>query len=217
MRRRWPGCQLAGISGQPAKARQAARSPICVIVDGYDGPQPLTGVRPMSDMRLIVAGAGGRMGRTLIQAIAETKGADARGRGRCAGLGRDRPRRRRACRPRPQRHHASAPTSSRCSPTPTACIDFTIPAATVAFAELTARHGRVHIIGTTGLIGEDEKLIAEAGQARRDRQVRQHEPRRQPARGADQARGARRSTRTSTSRSSRCTTTRRSMRRPAPR
>ena len=28
----------------------------------------------MSDMRLIVAGAGGRMGRTLIKAIAETKG-----------------------------------------------------------------------------------------------------------------------------------------------
>ena len=28
----------------------------------------------MSDMRLVVAGAGGRMGRTLIKAIAETKG-----------------------------------------------------------------------------------------------------------------------------------------------
>ena len=28
----------------------------------------------MSDMRLIVAGAGGRMGRTLVKAIAETKG-----------------------------------------------------------------------------------------------------------------------------------------------
>ena len=41
----------------------------------------------MSDMRLIVAGAGGRMGRTLIKAIAETKGLDARRRGRCAGLG----------------------------------------------------------------------------------------------------------------------------------
>ncbi|MDZ4369114.1 MAG: 4-hydroxy-tetrahydrodipicolinate reductase, partial [Afipia sp.] len=28
----------------------------------------------MADMRLIVAGAGGRMGRTLIRAIAETEG-----------------------------------------------------------------------------------------------------------------------------------------------
>ena len=35
----------------------------------------------MADMRLIVAGAGGRMGRTLVKAIAETKGLVARGRG----------------------------------------------------------------------------------------------------------------------------------------
>jgi dihydrodipicolinate reductase len=34
-----------------------------------------TGETTMSEMRLIVAGAGGRMGRTLIKAIAETKGA----------------------------------------------------------------------------------------------------------------------------------------------
>ena len=32
----------------------------------------------------------------------------------------------------------------------------------MAFAELTARNGLVHIIGTTGLSGENEKLIAEA-------------------------------------------------------
>jgi 4-hydroxy-tetrahydrodipicolinate reductase len=41
-------------------------------------------------------------------------------------------------------------------------IDFTIPAATLALAELAARHGKVHIIGTTGLSGENEKLVAEA-------------------------------------------------------
>ena len=35
-------------------------------------------------------------------------------------------------------------------------IDFTVPAATLAFAELTARAGKVHIIGTTGLSAEDE-------------------------------------------------------------
>ena len=38
----------------------------------------------MADMRLIVAGAGGRMGRTLVKAIAETKGLVARGRARGA-------------------------------------------------------------------------------------------------------------------------------------
>ncbi len=34
----------------------------------------------MADMRLIVAGAGGRMGRTLVKAIAETKGLRSRAR-----------------------------------------------------------------------------------------------------------------------------------------
>ena len=41
-------------------------------------------------------------------------------------------------------------------------LDFTIPAATIAFAELAARASLVHIIGTTGLTGENDKLIAEA-------------------------------------------------------
>ena len=41
-------------------------------------------------------------------------------------------------------------------------LDFTVPAATVAFAELTARRGIVHVIGTTGLSGENENLIEQA-------------------------------------------------------
>jgi 4-hydroxy-tetrahydrodipicolinate reductase len=41
-------------------------------------------------------------------------------------------------------------------------VDFTVPAATVAFAEHTARTGCAHVIGTTGLTGESEALIAEA-------------------------------------------------------
>jgi 4-hydroxy-tetrahydrodipicolinate reductase len=41
-------------------------------------------------------------------------------------------------------------------------LDFTVPAATVAFAELTARKRLVHVIGTTGLSGENEKLIVQA-------------------------------------------------------
>ena len=40
----------------------------------------------MTDMRLIVAGAGGRMGRTLVKAIAETEGVDAGGRAGRAAL-----------------------------------------------------------------------------------------------------------------------------------
>jgi 4-hydroxy-tetrahydrodipicolinate reductase len=115
----------------------------------------------MADMRLIVAGAGGRMGRTLIKAIAETKGlalagaVDAPGSaviGRDAGelagvgsngisVGAD-----------------AAPLLANAD----GLIDFTIPAATLALAELAARHGKVHIIGTTGLSGESEKVVAEA-------------------------------------------------------
>jgi 4-hydroxy-tetrahydrodipicolinate reductase len=37
-----------------------------------------------------------------------------------------------------------------------------VPAATLALAELAAKAGTAHIIGTTGLSAEDEKLIAEA-------------------------------------------------------
>lgn len=115
----------------------------------------------MSGMRLIVAGAGGRMGRTLIQAIAASKDAtlvgaiDApesavigRDAGELAGLGAN----------GLKVQTDAAPLLAEAD----GLLDFTIPAATVAFAELAARMGRVHVIGTTGLSGENEKLIAEA-------------------------------------------------------
>ena len=116
----------------------------------------------MSDMRLIVAGAGGRMGRTLDPCHR----GDRRSRRWWARwtrrVGGDRPRCRRAGGARQERRCTLPPMSSRCSPTPTALLDFTIPAATLALAELAARKGLVHVIGTTGLSGENEKLIAEA-------------------------------------------------------
>jgi 4-hydroxy-tetrahydrodipicolinate reductase len=115
----------------------------------------------MADMRLIVAGAGGRMGRTIIKAIAETKGLSLAGAvegagsavigrdsGELAGLGKN--------------GIAVAADVAPLLAQADGLIDFTVPAATVALAELTARTGRVHVIGTTGLSGENEKLIAEA-------------------------------------------------------
>jgi 4-hydroxy-tetrahydrodipicolinate reductase len=117
----------------------------------------------MADMRLIVAGAGGRMGRTLIATIAaapgvtlvgavEAPGAAVIGRdaGELAGLGKN-----------------NIAVSAEVAPLLTQAdglVDFTAPAATLAFAELTARAGLVHIIGTTGLSKEDEALIATAAQ-----------------------------------------------------
>jgi len=115
----------------------------------------------MADMRLIVAGAGGRMGRTLIHAIAATDGAilagavDAPGSatigrdaGELAGLGKN-----------------GVTVAADIAPllaTADGLLDFTVPVATLALAEHTAKAGIVHVIGTTGLTAEDDTLIAEA-------------------------------------------------------
>ena len=110
----------------------------------------------MSDMRLIVAGAGGRMGRTLIQAITAADGAvDAPGSaaigrdaGELAGLGAN----------------GIKVTTDAAALLAAAdgLVDFTIPAASLIYAELVAKAGKVHVLGTTGFSGENEKLIAEA-------------------------------------------------------
>ena len=73
---------------------------------------------------------------------------------------------------------------------PMALIEFTIPAATLALAELTAAAGMVHVIGTTGHSAEEEALIAKAASRADDREIRQYESRRQSLGGAGQARGA---------------------------
>src|SRR5262249_14943622 len=112
---------------------------------------------PMSDMRLVVAGAGGRMGRTVIKAIAETGGVvlagaiDAPGAavigrdaGELAGLG-------------PNGIAVSAEAPALLAQTD-GLIDFTIPAATLALVAQSAAHGLVHIIGTTGFSPEHEKI-----------------------------------------------------------
>ena len=117
----------------------------------------------MSDMRLVVAGAGGRMGRTLIKAIADMDGVvltgavDAPGSavigrdaGELAGLGTNGVKL--AADPDPLLANADG------------LLDFTIPAATLALAEIVAKRGLVHVIGTTGLDAENEKLIAVAAQ-----------------------------------------------------
>jgi 4-hydroxy-tetrahydrodipicolinate reductase len=114
-----------------------------------------------SDMRVVIAGAGGRMGRTLIHAIAATRGltlvgaveaADSavigRDAGELAGLG-------------PNGIKVTSDVAAVLRQAD-GLIEFTIPAATLALAELTAAAGLVHIIGTTGQSAEDEALIAVA-------------------------------------------------------
>jgi 4-hydroxy-tetrahydrodipicolinate reductase len=121
----------------------------------------LNGEHAMSDMRLIVAGAGGRMGRTLINAIAAIDGAtlagaiDAPG---SAAIGRDAGELASLGKSGVIVGADLAPLVANAD----GLLDFTVPAATLALAEITAKAGLVHVIGTTGLSAEDDKLIAQA-------------------------------------------------------
>ena len=121
---------------------------------------------PNQDMKIVVVGAAGRMGQTLIRAVAETEGvvlsgaveregSDAIGKdaGEIAGLG------------------GNGGTISA-DPLPAfveadGVLDFTIPAASVEFSTLAAQARIVHVIGTTGCTDDDEaKFLAAARQAR---------------------------------------------------
>lgn len=115
----------------------------------------------MTDMRLIVVGAAGRMGRTLIRVVDETPGVTLAGAierdgapeigadsGLLAGLKAN-----------------GMPVVADPLPVFAAAdgvLDFTIPAATIALAELAAQARIVHVIGTTGLSPDDETKIAAA-------------------------------------------------------
>jgi 4-hydroxy-tetrahydrodipicolinate reductase len=115
----------------------------------------------MADIRLVVTGAAGRMGRMLVKTIHETPGAVLSGaleREGAIAMGED------------------AGLLAGCgkagvaiSADPLAAmldadgiLDFSAPAATVEFAALAAQARIVHIIGTTGLSADDLKRIAAA-------------------------------------------------------
>jgi 4-hydroxy-tetrahydrodipicolinate reductase len=115
----------------------------------------------MADMRVVIAGAGGRMGRTLIHAVAATKGltlagaADAPGSavigrdaGELAGLG-------------PNGIKVTSDVAALLR-NADGLIEFAVPAATLALAELTTAAGIVHVIGTTGHSAEEEAVITKA-------------------------------------------------------
>lgn len=115
----------------------------------------------MTDMKLVVAGAGGRMGRALIRAICENEGTVLAGAIEQPGsphLGRD-----------AGELAGVAALGVSVSDDPLALlakadgvIDFTAPAGTVALAEIAAQARIVHIIGTTGFSGDDEARIRAA-------------------------------------------------------
>ncbi len=112
----------------------------------------------MSDMRLIVAGAGGRMGRALIRTIHDTPGAVLAGAleapaseligqdaGILAGL--------------PENGIKLSADLWTLSKEADGILDFTVPAATIANVAIAAQRGIVHVIGTTGLSASDDAVI----------------------------------------------------------
>ena len=115
----------------------------------------------MSNLKLAVAGAGGRMGRAITRVLLNTEGVQLAGgleakgspfvgqdMGELAGVGR---------------------VGVRVSDDPLGLltrvdgiIDFTTPATSVYLAELAAQARIVHVVGTTGFSPEDEKAFEAA-------------------------------------------------------
>lgn len=89
----------------------------------------------MSDIRIVVAGANGRMGQALLRAIDEAEDFELLG---TFGRGDD-----------------ALPLIAKAE----ALIDFTRPAASVELAALAAQARIVHVIGTTGFSADDEAKI----------------------------------------------------------
>jgi 4-hydroxy-tetrahydrodipicolinate reductase len=115
----------------------------------------------MADMRLVIAGAGGRMGRTLVKAIADSKGlvlAGALEDARSPLIGSDAA----VLAGLPESGVKLTSDAGALLEKADGIVDFTAPAATVAFAALAAKLGKVHIVGTTGLSAADEAKIKDA-------------------------------------------------------
>jgi 4-hydroxy-tetrahydrodipicolinate reductase len=115
----------------------------------------------MSEMRLIVAGAGGRMGRTLVKAISdmpelrvtgalEQRGSPLIGQdaGVLAGL--------------PPSGLTLTDDVKALAAEADGIIDFTVPASTLALLDVAAEAGLVHVIGTTGIDAAGEAAICKA-------------------------------------------------------
>jgi 4-hydroxy-tetrahydrodipicolinate reductase len=117
----------------------------------------------MSDMRIAVLGAAGRMGQALTRALAETPGCTVVGGIEAEGssaIGQD-----------IGTVAGLEPLGVQISDDPLALfahvdgvLDFTMPAASVAFANLAAQARIVHVIGTTGFSDDD---LAKLGAAAR--------------------------------------------------
>lgn len=117
----------------------------------------------MSDLRIVISGAGGRMGRVLLRNVMEGEGLRLVGAlehegsthlgedsGLLAGLGAN-------------GIEVSADVAATLKGAD-AVIDFTSPAASVRLAQACADLGVAHVVGTTGFSHADLQALAEAAQ-----------------------------------------------------
>jgi 4-hydroxy-tetrahydrodipicolinate reductase len=117
----------------------------------------------MQPLRIIVAGASGRMGIASIAAIAahpDLQLVGALGRPQSSAFGRD-------AGSLAGLEALGVPVTADHSilAAADAVIDFTSPAASVAFAREAAARGLVHIVGTTGFTPDDDAAIAAAARS----------------------------------------------------
>jgi 4-hydroxy-tetrahydrodipicolinate reductase len=120
----------------------------------------------MNEMRLVVVGAAGRMGRMLVKTISETEGCKLTGaieREGSIALGQD-----------PGLLAGVGKLNVEIGDDPASVmreangvIDFTTPAATVELAAQAAAHGLVHVVGTTGLTEADFGRLKDAARSAR--------------------------------------------------
>jgi 4-hydroxy-tetrahydrodipicolinate reductase len=116
----------------------------------------------MSDLKIVVAGAGGRMGAANIRAVAATPGmtlhaalvrasSTVLGKDACLQAGLD-----------PLDVPFSADTETALIGAD-AIIDFSAPLVSVDLAQKAAERGLIHVIGTTGCSAAEDWAIAQAG------------------------------------------------------
>lgn len=130
-------------------------------VNPLPGGHAWLGSLAMSDMRIAVLGAAGRMGQALTRVLVETPGCAVAGGIEAKGspqVGRDL-----------GEVAGLAPLGVAITDDPLpvfahvdGVLDFTTPASTTAFAALSAQARIVHVIGTTGLSAADEAKIEAA-------------------------------------------------------
>ncbi|MET3897665.1 4-hydroxy-tetrahydrodipicolinate reductase [Devosia sp. UYZn731] len=129
----------------------------------------------MADLKVVIAGAGGRMGAANIRAVAALSGLAVHGAVAGSGLSLH------AAVDRPGTPAIGQDAGlfagigalgvtisdnlDAALVGADAVIDFTAPAASVALAQKAAKLGLVHVIGTTGCSEGDDVAIAEAGKA----------------------------------------------------